>query len=153
LSVPREREWIVNIARYGLSYHTFIENQDVAVDEVLGFEVKRLALLSRKLLEDVEDASKIFVYKSRVTAPRARIDALVACLRGFGPNTLLWVTTAEAGKPSGLVEQLGDGLMRGYIDRFAIYEDSPDISVTAWETLCRKAYALWRAQPERVGAP
>ena len=142
----------VSIAHYGFSYHTFIAKDEVDIAQVAAFETKRVALLSRKLIEDLEDASKILVYKSKPTAPRAKIDALVACLRRYGPNTLLWVTYEEPGRPCGFVEELDDGLMRGYIDRFALWEGSFDISVTSWETICRNAYALWRGPPSGIAA-
>jgi hypothetical protein len=145
LSHPRDGDCIVSIPGYGLSYHTFIGKDDANIAQLAAFETRRIALLSRKLLEDLEDANKIFVYKSNPPAPRAKIDGLVACLRSFGPNCLLWVTTAAPGRPAGFVERLDDGLLRGYIDRFALDENSFDISVTAWETLCRNAHGLWLA--------
>jgi hypothetical protein len=139
-------EFIISVEQYDFRFHTFVSEHRADIDKVRDFESKRLTLLARKLLDDLEDSRKIFVYKSHPTAPREKIDALVACLRRFGPNSLLWVTTPEPDRPAGFVETLGDGLMRGYIDKFALYDRSPDISRSAWGALCREAYALRRHQ-------
>jgi hypothetical protein len=147
-----EGEYVVIIEQYGFQFHTFLAGNNVSLERVKDFEARRLALLSRKLIEDLEEASKIFVYKSQPTAPREKIDALVACLRSFGPNHLLWITTEEPGRPAGFVETLSDGLMRGHVDKFSLYENSFDLTLNIWEALCQNAYSLWLGYPPRARA-
>jgi hypothetical protein len=147
-----EDEYITSIEQYEFVSHTFTPQNCEDFDRIRKREAERLILLSRKLLDDLEDANKIFVYKSDPTASRAKIDALSAALRGFGPNSLLWVTPEEKGKPRGFVEELSEGLMRGYIDRFALYDGSLEISRAVWGTVCENAHAIWlrRRGPKAV---
>jgi hypothetical protein len=67
-------------------------------------------------------------------------------LNRFGPATLLWVVPAEAGRPSGSVEVLMPGLLKGYIDRFAPEDNAHDLSFDGWLQLCANAHALHRLQ-------
>ena len=74
---------------------------------------------------------------------------LWSVLGSHGPNTLLWVTQAGAGRLPGSVEWQGPGLLCGYIDRLAPYEDAFNISDDCWLAICRNAYALMQAEPSR----
>jgi hypothetical protein len=136
------REVFVHIRPYQLVCHTWITVDQCDLDEVRAFELRRIALLARKFIDDLEDAGKILVFMSRETAPRAMIDRLVDSLRRFGPNTLLWVTPREPGRPAGTVERLREGLMRGYVDTFSL--SAEDASPAGWKALCGNAYNLWR---------
>jgi hypothetical protein len=49
---------------------------------------------------------------------------------------------ADAAHPSGTVEMLLPGLLRGYVDRFAPSENAHDLSLSAWTDVCE---AAWRA--------
>ena len=62
--------------------------------------------------------------------------------------SLLWVLPADATHPSGMVEVLLPGLLRGYVDRFAPYSNAPDISLPAWTDLCE---AAWKAVGHTMG--
>jgi hypothetical protein len=109
----------------------------------------RLKFLTRKLIEDLEEGSKIFVF--RVTdrdLTEREIDDLHAAMRGYGDNTLLYVRYEDADHPNGTVEVVKPGLMVGYMDRFKISRTgqlSAAPPTASWIAVCRNAYALWRA--------
>src|SRR5438270_249053 len=71
---------------------------------------------------------------------------LLAQLRSYGPNALLWVETADAEHAAGSVAWRGEGLLKAYIDRFAPGEDAHDLSLDCWIAVCREAYRLYRTE-------
>jgi hypothetical protein len=54
------------------------------------------------------------------------------------------VELQDAKHPAGTVEMISDGLIKGYIDRFAPGENAHDLSIDCWIELCRNALALVR---------
>jgi hypothetical protein len=106
-------------------------------------EIRRLGLLARMFVEDLEEAEKIFVYKSNATIAQEKVEQLLAAMRAYGPVTLLWVTVETSDRAAGFVEEASEGLLRGYIDRFAPYEAINDYSAEVWKTICVNARDLW----------
>lgn len=133
-------ELTVHIEPHEFRFHGGGLPVGIPFDEVKAAQSKRLSFLSRKLLEDLDDAERIFIYKS-ADANQAEIGQLHAALRRFGPNLLLWVTLPDKGKMAGSVEILDEGLMRGYIDRFAP-ESMTNISQAIWLRICCEALRL-----------
>src|SRR5947209_9754397 len=121
--------------------------------EVHQREVRRLPLLIRKLVEDLSQAEKIFVFHGMEPLSEAEAEALLARLRSYGPHsqTLLWIEVADPRHLAGTVEWLGEGFLKGYIDRFAPGEDAHDLSLDCWMTICRTAYRMWK-RVEATGA-
>jgi hypothetical protein len=56
-----------------------------------------------------------------------------------GSHKLLVVTTSSSSERPGNIEILRPGLAHGFIDRFAPGDDTTDLSLDCWLTLCRKA--------------
>ena len=135
-------EYLVLDRRYGILYHPWMLVGQASPEDILQREMKRLPLLKRKLLEDLAEGSKIFVYRGMKPLPRAQMGRLVEVLREYGPVTLLWVELQDAKHPAGTVELLENSLLKGYIDRFAPGDNAHDLSIDCWITLCRNAYAL-----------
>jgi len=131
-----------------MTYHTFQHERDLDIDTVRRQQGTKLNFLRRKFLEDVANAEKIFVIK-RVPALRPEeILPLYAALNDLGRNWLLWMVPADAAHPAGTVEILLPGLLRGFVDRFAPYEDAPSVSVPGWTAVCE---AAWKAVGRSVG--
>jgi hypothetical protein len=148
----RFSEYVVVLHAYGIEYHAGALKEEATFEEIEVNQRKRVALLSRKMIEDLEEGAKIFVFKSRSIAPRSKIDELVSRMRDYGPATLLWVTPCEDGHPPGRVEEIYDGLLRGYVDRFAPYDDAGAFSPLFWDEICRNAYRLWSRRRARRAA-
>ena len=142
---PPRREYVVRETKWKLLAHTYIHEGEVDPATLRRSQVRLWQLKRRKLLMDMEAARRIFVWKSNVSSAEADIRGLLAALRRYGPNRLLWVVADRADRPAGTVEDAGGGLLKGYIARFAPYEDATALDPNAWHALCRNALAVAHA--------
>jgi hypothetical protein len=138
------REYMVYDKRFQLLYHAWVSAAEMSAGEVHQREMRRLPLLIRKLIEDLREAEKIFIFHGMEPLGEEEARRLLALLRSYGPNTLLWIEVADAEHPPGTVAWIGEGLLKAYIDRFAPGEDAHDLSLDCWIAICREAYRLWR---------
>ncbi|MBN9510843.1 MAG: hypothetical protein J0I21_17255 [Alphaproteobacteria bacterium] len=136
------REFMVNDSRYGFVYHAWVAAGEMSPEAIMRREAKRVPLLVRKLVEDLEAADKIFVFKGMGALPEEEAFPLAASIRRYGPNTLLFVTLADAAHRAGAVQVRAPGFMVGYLDRFAPGENAHDLLLGQWVKLCREAYRL-----------
>jgi hypothetical protein len=114
----------------------------MSLEEVHRRETRRIPFLVQKLRQDLQDAGKIFVFRGLGALPEEVVMPLFAAVRRFGPNTLLFVTLADAAHPSGTVELRLPGFLVGYIERFAPSEDAHNLLLDDWIKICRNAYAM-----------
>jgi hypothetical protein len=127
----------------------FVYEDQAPFDKMKVSAFNRLRFLTRKLIEDLEEGSKIFVFRLTnrdLTSPE--IDDLHVAMRSYGTNTLLYVRYEDAAHPNGTVEVVKPGLMIGYMDRFKISRTdqlSAAPPTASWIAVCRTAYALWRS--------
>jgi hypothetical protein len=147
---PR-KEFMIHEQKYGLVYHTFVYEGERSVWLMREQEAARLKFLRRKFIEELEAAEKIFVYRYGAGTTLEEILPLHMALNRYGPATLLWVVPAERGRPTGTVEVLMPGLMKGYIDRFAPEENAHDLSFDGWLRVCANACLLHRLQQGMEG--
>jgi hypothetical protein len=138
------REYMIHEQKYGLVYHTFVYEGQRSIWLMREQEAARLKFLRRKFLEELEAAEKIFVYKRNMPVADEEILPLLLALRQHANNTLLWVVPAEPGRPSGTVEVVMPGLLKGYIDRFAPEDNAHDFSFEGWMKVCANAWLLSR---------
>jgi len=133
-------EYLVFDKCFGFLYHPWVLIGEASAKGIHRREAKQLPLLRRKLIEDLEEGRKIFVYHGMQPLPEPLVRRLVAALRVYGPATLLWVELHNHEHPAGTVERIGEGLLKGYIDRFAPGENAHDLSLGGWIALCRAAW-------------
>ncbi len=133
------REYMVRDHAYGLYYHSWKKAGTIDPQVFVAQQAGRLHLLRRKLIEDLTEARKIFVWKRNEHTTEAEARALHAALRAYGPNTLLWVTASDPAVVPGAVEQIAPGLIHATTDRFAPYTDANDLTLDLWLSLCVKA--------------
>ena len=136
------REYLVFDRRYGFLYHPWVLVGEGSAEAIRRREARQLPLLRRKLIQDLEEGRKIFVYHGMAPLSEAQARELSAAMRTYGPTTLLWVELCDREHPAGTVETAGEGLLKGYIDRFAPGENAHDLSLAGWIALCRKAWAV-----------
>jgi capsular polysaccharide biosynthesis protein len=145
------REFMVRETAYDLMYHSGIHESEVEADELRDRETTRPALLRRKLLDDLRTGEKIWVWKSQTTSDRRQVQPLLDALRRLGPNSLLWAVEADDTHRPGTVERLDVDLIKGYVDRFAPYENATDVRPDTWFQVCQTALEFYRPsrpQPE-----
>jgi hypothetical protein len=90
------------------------------------------------------DAEKIFVvWRAESNLTEDEVMALWGAMRARGPGQLLWIVKEE---PSGMVQEINPGLMRGTIDRWM--SQTPDVdkqrSVQSWLNLLVNTWKLHR---------
>lgn len=135
--------------RYKLEYHTAKYRPDADPVSLRPSEMMRQKYLAKKLMEDLEDAEKIFVVKDRYGLPSDHLLMLKDAVQARGSGVLLWVDVADEGHPAGSAEVIMTGLMEGYLDRFADLPEGPHTtSLDSWRMMLGNAHALWgRARP------
>ncbi len=139
------REFLLYEDAWNLMYHTFQSEGQVDPEVLRAQEAQKLQFLRRKFLTDLGNGEKILVWKSNVSTREDEVLKLVGRLRAFGPNLLLWVEQADEAHPTGSVEPRGEGLIKGYVERFAPYDNATDIDYKPWFRVCEEAYRLTRA--------
>ncbi len=132
-------EYILTEQRYNLTYHTFVYADQMPPARVRHREAQKLTLLRRRMLDDLKSGRRIYVVKHNARLREEDVIALFLLLRHYGPNRLLYVAPADAAHAAGAVELLMPGLARGYIDRFAPYDNAADVSLDCWLAVCRQA--------------
>ncbi|MCP1274728.1 hypothetical protein NKW43_13735 [Gluconobacter albidus] len=135
-------EWISTSNRYGVTFHTHRYADHSSREAVLASEQKKLRYLARKTLEDLEEGTKILIRKSNdiITDEEARF--LYRAVRRHGNCPILIVTQASGEADLNTVEDLGDGLLRGYISHLAPYAEADSGSIEEWRDLCGAALDL-----------
>jgi hypothetical protein len=151
-------EYWTTDTRYHMAMRSFVLAADVPLDRMREQVTKRFRYLSRKLIEDLRSASKVFVYKNmKRNLMDTELRRLHAACRQYGENTLFYIRYEDAAHPCGTVTMERDGLMIGYIDHFSHTPDTDKYIEPANDsllTLCKNAYALWRsAESTTIGAP
>jgi hypothetical protein len=152
LFINREisRPEYATVDRRGFMYmRAFIYEDQITYDRMWQQALRRLRYLKEKLIADLEEGSKIFVYRrTDRNLTDAELRQLHSAMRRYGDNTLLYVRFQDDAHPNGTVEWGAPGLLIGYIDRFKI---SPTGQLAAnppsasWMAVCKNAYAKWRA--------
>lgn len=135
------REYMVHDRRFGFRYHAWVRPGEMPVEAIHAREARRLPFLIRKLIEDLTEGEKTFVFHGMRPLVESQARQLAAAIRAYGPGRLLWVELADAAHPPGTVVDLGAGLLKGHIDRFAPGEDAHDLSLDGWLAVCRNAAA------------
>jgi hypothetical protein len=138
---PRgRREWYVQESNYHLRYHTDRYDTEVDAEAALRQQLQVLPFLRRKLIEDLICADKVCVWKSNVPRAEAEVRQLLKALQAYGPNCLLWVDRGDAQHPAGSVDDLGGGLFKGYVARFAPLDQAVYFDLGSWLSMCLRAH-------------
>ncbi len=139
-------EFVFHENRYGVWFHTFRYQDETRAEQLLASETKRLAYCARRLLADFKRGHKILVFKRNETLREEEMLPLAASLSAFGDSHLLWMVPADAEHAPGTVETVLPRLHKGYISRFAPYEDAPDLKFEEWLEVCANAWTLQQSK-------
>ena len=139
----QEREYWTGDKRFGLTSHTFVNPNSISMDAFFPKQCKRLRFLWDKLVQDLSDAQKIFVFLAYTDPVATMAREFHAAIRRYGHGQLLFVRANIDGVEAGHVEQVDEGLMFGYLDRYGhVGSAGWNISYELWLTVCRKAHDL-----------
>jgi hypothetical protein len=146
-------EWLTVDPLYALRLHTFIKTGTIPHDKMLSRETARLRFLRNKLLDEIDDARKVFVisWPGRLMA-RAESVAFALALSRRTPSTVLYVATDVPEMTAGSVELWAPGVLRGHIRETARSTTLEGVRLPAWLEICVNAWLLCRTDREgRVG--
>jgi tetratricopeptide (TPR) repeat protein len=149
IHVSEAGEYIVRNTRYDSVMHSFVLQRHVNEADFVNRQCRRLNFLGGKLMDDLQEGEKIFVYKNDKGITKGQIQRLHRAVRQRGRSTLLCVLLRDAQHRAGLVEDKGNGLLLGYIDRFSPPGNAGDSAHEAWLAICQAAYRLWRDKQRR----
>jgi tetratricopeptide (TPR) repeat protein len=139
LTINFMNEYYLSNKKFGMGMHTFINAGKDSETKVFAMLLRRLAFLKRKLLEDLEGSSKIFVYKSDTPVPFAMQMRLVAAVEAYNPNNkLVVVQVGQNGAPASCA-QIAPGLLLGLQTRPSKNGVQWDIPFEDWENICTAA--------------
>lgn len=142
VSVEWKGEWMVKESSYLLTYHSGNDNPDYSPDRLVKEHTRWLTYMAGKFLERLEIGDRMYVRKGENGDSEASIRSLYSALRNIGPASLLWVTEADDAHPTGSVERLDNGLIRGWLSSFASWNRVPNCDVLDWLHLLRRVWAL-----------
>lgn len=142
-------ENILIMKKYGLVFHTFVDQNELSTaekrDRFRQQQRRRLGFLRDKLVADLEDPQKIYIYSSDERVSDADATRLFRALRAYGRNSLLYLRPATTTRAEGMVEALSDGLYVGYFDALADFVSGSQPTFELWRQLCERTYRLARA--------
>ena len=152
-----QQEFVAQESVYQLRYHTGRHVGQIDADRLLQQQAQVLQVWREKFFDDLRAADKVCVWKSNLPQHETDIRDLLAVLRIYGRNSLLWVAQCDADHAPGTVDDLGRGLFKGYVTRFAPYDRAYEISLDSWFAMCARAYqvipALHGADGHRADQP
>jgi hypothetical protein len=148
-------EYLIELPRYGMRWHTFVRPADMDENAVLAREAVKLGYLRRRFLDGLRTGRKICLLKRPQALSVAEAMAVFTELNRRGPNTLLCVSIATDGRPAGSVDLLAPGLMRAHIAAFAPDDDVESADTADWLRVAANAVILdrqWRAANQQDAA-
>jgi hypothetical protein len=140
--VGATREYWVKSRRFSYETHTDRYAGKDDPDIARNAQIEKIQFLKARLIRDLSRARRLFVFKARCDFETIR--ALVAQLREYGPNSLLWVNAADAVHPAGSVVHGFEGLLLRFVTHFGSYDGAPSLPVEEWIAVCVAAHRLWR---------
>ena len=128
-------EYNLSDRRLHLVMHTYVtQAMEPDGDAQAAKFLRRLRYLRRELLDDLQEATKLFVHVSPAPVPDEVILALWQALQGYGPNRLLFAMPADAGHPAGTLRHINETLSVGRATHFD--NNAPDLPT--WLQLCQQ---------------
>jgi hypothetical protein len=141
-------EYLLKDLAYGAYIHTYIN--DCGADEVLFLKRQsiRLVWLKDKILSDLAEASKTFVYKIHHGTTDAAMARILSLMRGYGDNKLLCVRAAPPGAAAGSIAATEGGVITGYIGSVQpTAGHSWNICYEDWLSICQQVSTMSPQRP------
>jgi hypothetical protein len=140
--VAENGEYMVKLTKYDFTYHAHVLVGDMEPEALHQQQCRTIGFLAAKLIQDLENASKILVFRQNEALSGADLVDLRIALSAYGPNTLLWVQEACPGHPPGSVEVADEHMMVGYVRRLAERDSVPDLDFGSWMRVLRRASVI-----------
>lgn len=135
-------EYMVKLTKYDLNYHAHVKVGEMQPDALHRQQSRTVGFLAEKLIADLENPSKILVFRQNEPLLGSDLIDLRIALSGYGPSILLWVQPACPGHPPGSVEVADERMMVGYVRRLAERLTVPNLDYESWIQVLRRAHAI-----------
>jgi tetratricopeptide (TPR) repeat protein len=135
-------EYLTHDLHYGITSHTFINKHAMGPEDLLRRHSKRIKRVREMFFEDLEQAARICVRLAPASPSEADARRILAALRAYGDNRLLYVQFCPDPKFAGQVTQVDEHLVLAYLDRKEHKVDHWSSSIDTWVAICRKAFPL-----------
>jgi tetratricopeptide (TPR) repeat protein len=133
-------EYMIKEQKYGIGFHTFSKRQVVDETTFLRKESSRLCWLAEKLLGDLTESNKRFIFKLYNPTPESHILRMHSLLRQYSSgNKLLCVSVSSVLGEAGTVVNVGNGLAYGRLSRKNPGPKKWDIPFDEWRSLLEAA--------------
>lgn len=132
-------EYFCDDKHFGFGMHTFIRVSVEDEKKVLVTMANRMTFLRRKLLEDLAEGHKSYIYKAKVSPSDELVLELHAAMQRHGPSRLLVVVKADEEEVPGTIKVLKSNVALGYIQEFGNRQGHWDIKYQDWMNLCAGA--------------
>ena len=141
-------EFLVHDRIYGTVRHSFIQAKGLNQADFLERETRRLRFLRDMLLRDIESGEKILVYHHGPNPlSDEEIKSIHSGVRRLGPSCLLITKLSDLEHKPGTVENRGDRLLVGYLDKFGLVArpgggSEWNISFDTWRIITQRALKI-----------
>ena len=136
-------EYMVKLTKYDFTYHAHVKTGDMDPEALRNQQARTVDFLTRKLIADLENPTKILVFRQNEPLSAGDLTDLRIALAAYGPVTLLWVQPACPGHPPGSVDVVDDRMMAGYVRRLAERDTVPNLDYGSWMQVLRRAHAIF----------
>ncbi len=141
---PENGEYMVKLTKYDFTFHAHVRTGEMAAAALHQQQCRTIGFLADKLIADLQDASKILVFRQNEPLSAGDLIDLRIALSAYGPGILLWVQAACPGHPPGSVAVADERMIVGYVRRLAERDTVPELDFPSWMRVLRRAYALRR---------
>jgi hypothetical protein len=141
---PEHGEYMVKLTKYDFTYHAHVKVGEMEPDALHRQQTRTVRFLTEKLIRDLENPSKILVFRQNEPLSGSDLVDLRIALSAYGPGILLWVQPACPGHPPGSVEVADERMMVGYVRRLAEREAVQNLDCESWMQVLRRAYAIFQ---------
>lgn len=148
LDLTADDEYLIRDTKNPYHMHCFVRKDSVDPEKFLSQQISRINFLKRKLIEDLESAEKIFVYKSSYGTDERDIINLHEVLCQFGANTLLVVQKCSDANSPGSTKILRPNIILGYVETLYNQIDSP-IDFSSWKKIMELSYRYKASNNDR----
>jgi hypothetical protein len=130
-------EWDVRTPHF--SQHLYVKRGTADAAELLRVTHRRIQFQRRAILETLEEAEKVLVYKeAQFRMTDAEIAQIFGLLRGFhADNVFLAVRLTGTGEEPGSVDEIEPGLWVGNVELDAKVVTRDTVPVASWHRICQ----------------
>jgi hypothetical protein len=143
LVVENEDVYRTYDSRFDMNMLTFCGPADVEFSKMHERAIKRISFLREKLIGDLQETDKIFVYRTlRDSMTMDEIKQLKEAMSLYGTNRLLYLRLANADHPVGSITIEAPDLCFGYVEAFSA-EPVRALHLNGWLSVFEQADSDW----------